>query len=280
LFIAFAPVRDNELPLNEDLPRAITFILADRGRQTPVGTAFIAGYEEDGYTHRYLVTAKHCIQAEQQTWVRVLADNNELGEPIRIRKWIEDPRQDLAVAPFALRSGGWRQIPLGFTVLRPAEQPPRLGDRVYFPGLLSVPSMADRNVPFVRSGTLGAIGQRDIRATYHYPDGRELTLVHDNIHLIDAVSFEGFRGAPCMIQSDQWRRVQGLVNGQPVDGIAHGENTLLLGIVVGHFNERDDDESLLNSGIAIVLPVSYLRDLIHNDPTLIDARQQERADST
>jgi len=83
-----------------------------------------------------------------------------------------------------------------------------------------------------------------------------------------------------MIQSDQWRRVQGLVNGQPVDGIAHGENTLLLGIVVGHFNERDDDESLLNSGIAIVLPVSYLRDLIHNDPTLIDARQQERADST
>jgi hypothetical protein len=82
--------------------------------------------------------------------------------------------------------------------LDPNRHQPRLGDVVYFVGLLAnIKSMHVENVPMVRSGTLGRMFQRDVRIKW--PDATIHSMV---FHLIDCHSHQGFSGSPCYVQPE------------------------------------------------------------------------------
>jgi len=151
-----------------------------------------------------------------------------------------------------------------------------LGDRVYFIGLLAdVPDMVARNIPLVRSATMGAWNQEGV--FLGLPDGTRLRM--RTAHLIDCHSYKGFSGAPCFLQQD-WRYVAG--KGKLVDG----PMTWLLGLVSGHIDvtvptpvRGDDGLSIavpINSGVGVVTPVESIRELLSSDEFAEDRAARER----
>jgi hypothetical protein len=141
---------------------------------------------------------------------------------------------------------------------------PLLGDPVFFVGLLSaVKEMGTRNIPMVRSGTLGA----------KYQDGipvRRLDNTVDmvNGHLIDCRAYRGFSGSPCFIQFVPETR-------ETIGGERH---TRLLGVVSAHFDLVDKGllegdlatmvggvKVPVHAGVGVVVPVERVHELLNGD---------------
>jgi hypothetical protein len=132
-----------------------------------------------------------------------------------------------------------------------------LGERVYFVGLLErfKAAMGKSMIPMVRAGTIGALWQEDLPL----PKGKTVTG-----HLIDGRSLGGFSGAPCFVQA------VGLTPDTEIVGSLNPvEATRLLGIVIAHYDdwERESDKTPLNlnTGIAIVLPIERVRELLEGE---------------
>jgi len=153
-----------------------------------------------------------------------------------------------------------------------------VGDQIYFIGLLTnVPSMLDQSIPMVRSGRIGALYQDDIPM-------RDGLVVKDEpiAHLIDTYSRAGFSGAPCFVE-------QAMIIQNPGEGPRIGSWVGLLGVVVGHFNGKapvwhtadpDIDTGFLaasNEGVAVVVPVEILRQVLMHDDFVGERRVESQA---
>jgi hypothetical protein len=158
---------------------------------------------------------------------------------------------------------------------------PDLGDRVYFLGLLALPAargMAERNVPMVRSGTIGAMYQDEI--PLEWPDG---TIRKIQAHLIDCRSYGGFSGSPCFFQRDD--QPTGMKEGVRT----RGTTTFLLGLISAHFDDftspktRGDIAELgsiripINTGVGIVTPAERIVEVIEM-PEFKDERERAEAE--
>jgi hypothetical protein len=272
------------------MTESVVFILAPRPDpdtgaivNTPIGTGFLvrdpsqSKNPSDPYS-RYLITAAHVVrQCQDETLVRLKLPEDEetarfyAGPPEEVlkrtgpritiaeravRKWHLHPEYDVAIA---LMPEDKRFRSLGFQVEH--ETMPQLGDRVYFVGLLAdVPDMVARNIPIVRSGTLGAIYQE------HVPvDVGGNTRLWLKAHLIDCHSYRGFSGSPCFLQQDVPKWVGAGAN----RSIGQAKQTVLLGLISGHFhtsvqasgntNEDVNWTVPVNSGVGIVTPVEAIR---------------------
>jgi hypothetical protein len=185
-----------------------------------------------------------------------------------VPEWVHHPSADVAAAPFI--ADGYddlhlKHVPavaIGQQFVIP-DWRPDLGDRVYFLGLLSLPAargLTERNVPMVRSGTIGAMYQADM--PHRWPDK---TIRRFEAHLIDCRSYKGFSGSPCFYQRDN--KFTGVHEGV----VETGPVTNLLGLVSGHLDTEGSEETgnedatsgvLVNTGVGLIAPAERIREVL------------------
>ncbi len=285
--------------------RSVVFITTPdgAGELVPAGTAFFTRMTDD---HRswftYLVTAAHVVRSTQdESFMRVALDPQSFHEPadtedIRIPKWFfhEDPGIDVAVAPVSLdkqrHSFGSLSAP------RPTHEETQgvnrrsgitPGEAVYYIGLLgNVPEMGRRNVPMVRSGTLGAVWQEMVPVRID-----EHTELATTAHLIDAHSHGGFSGSPCFSYTPrlQGERSVGHVREVTDEAFRRRDIVEFMGMIRGHFphSERalvSDGEGEVwetrvpvNAGVAVVTPASFIGDVLAYDDLVADRKARKVA---
>ena len=265
------------VPLNDTYPLSVTFIAAPRTNGdirevTPIGTGFLVGWPHPDFPHAhsyYIVTAKHVVQSEPETYVRFRTKGGGLQD-FSVHDWVlhPSPTADVAVTPI--------QIPEHVSVMHVSvadilgspvsaaertEWSPTLGDRVYFIGLLDYfEGMVEKNVPMVRSGTLGAMYQDDVPVK---TDPHTVTRLH--AHLIDCRSYGGFSGSPCFVQGT-------VVLAAPEPGkLRLSTPGRLLGLISGHFDmlkeAETNDSSLkvkaaINSGVGVVATAEQILEVL------------------
>lgn len=282
-------VGEPPLPLSDIAPRSTAFVLAQRTvggvqRRIPIGTAFfVAVPVSDRSRVSYLVTAAHVVRTEPQAWVRLsLADGGV--EDFPVHEWVFHPTEDVAATPFDKPGDAnlqWTEFhPSNFAdVWWTKKRHPGLGDRVYYMGLLSdVEAMGDRNIPMVRSGTIGALFQERIPLRLSPIDLRYVTA-----HLIDCYSFAGFSGSPCLVQYEE-----SLVNPKPGVALTIRDTTLLLGMIAAHFDSyrtakvtgdfQGEVNSPINAGVAVVTPVEIIRQTLEMEE-LVEDRERRAAEA-
>lgn len=285
--------------LNDTFPKTVAFIIGRRSRggssrQTPIGTGFFLGVrtpDEPQSTRAftlYLVTAAHVVRSEPEVWVRLRRIDGTL-EDVPIPEWAFHDRDDVALAVMELDETeqpydiGLIPIPDFFAAGAAERHPlarfrhrPMLGDPVYFIGLFSpIPTMGERNVPLVRSGTLAAWAQE--RVPLKMPDG---TVFEYTAHLIDCRSYAGFSGSPCVVQFPRDPDIGGV--GRP------DEETELIGLISSHFDFRENADLTgeiaelgtvdvpVHLGVGVVMPAESIEELLHREDIVADRRKRER----
>jgi hypothetical protein len=270
------------MPLGGEYPNSVVFVCEDRGdERVPIGTAVLVGLPNDhGGEWRYAVTARHVVEHERPTWLRLRRRDGTAPEEVAVPKWVEHPTADVAVAqcdfdPSELQVTFISTEAFADKWLETTSVPIQPGDSVFLIGLLSdLRSMVDRSIPMVRSGRLGALYQTDIPVRQG-----EFRRVEPRAHLVDAYSRAGFSGAPCVyehlsINVEQWAVFPYLA---------------LLGIVVGHFDSYADVLSKQgeganyetdlrvqdNLGVVIVVPIEAVREVLDMEVLVEDRSQRE-----
>ena len=247
------------VPLHENHSRAVMFVCDrdDDGSLQPIGTAFMVGEPTpDGGWFKYFVTAAHVVRDRPQTWIRLRREKG-LPEDKEVGRWVFHQDQDVAITPCDLDLSGfvWAfQAEEHFADTWHNKIPIRLGEAAYFMGLFAhVDTMADRAIPMMRGGCVGALYQERIAMR----DGDHLR-EERYAHLIDCYSRSGFSGSPVFID-------------HPIVNLEINESTelpaarmsslvALLGILIGHFGSIGD-----NAGVAVVAPVEVIRDLFRDE---------------
>ncbi|MDQ6947879.1 MAG: hypothetical protein M3256_16840 [Actinomycetota bacterium] len=274
------------MPLDDRYPWIVVFIVAPRlnddgiEQNVPIGTGFVASVPSaTAYTKfLYVITAQHVLFGERSQLAVRFTTKQGGSVDLPAPDWIDHPTEDVSAAPIT----GSALLDLRLAAVAESQfldvhegDQPLLGDTVYFIGLLAfVQTMADANVPMVRSGTLGAKYQDGI--PIQLPD-RTRRLI--TAHLIDCRSYRGFSGSPCFIQflpenAEGWSLVR---------------STRLLGIVSAHFDMSDDatlEGDLLisgtgrirvpiHSGIGVVVPVEHIREVLYQEELVEQRRRLE-----
>lgn len=270
------------MPLGDDYPNSVVFVCEDRGgRKVPVGSAFLIEHA-DGGPWRYVVTARHVVEHERPTWLRLRRRDGTAPVDVPVPDWVSHPTADVAVAPCDLDASEFQVTFISteaFADRWPYKDnaPIQQGDPVFLIGLLSdLRSMADRSIPMVRSGRLGALYQADIPVRQG-PFRRN----EPSAHLIDAHSRAGFSGAPCVAEHPSVVQVD--------SAWAIFPYLALLGIVVGHFDSYTDVLSKHgegadfetdfrvqdNQGVAVVVPIEAVREVLDMEALVEDREQRE-----
>ena len=134
--------------------------------------------------------------------------------------------------------------------------------------------MGERNVPLVRSGTLAGLNQEHVPVAL--PDG---TVLEHTAHLIDCRAYAGFSGAPCLVQFPRDPDIGGVGR---VD-----EETEILGLISGHFDERTEAKLTgdiadmgtvgvpVSLGVGVVTPAGAIEGLLRREDVVEDRRARE-----
>ncbi len=246
------------MAVNEDLLRSVVFLLDEEGGD-PTGTGFLVLKLDTGVEHTYLMTAKHVVDNHPHTFMRFRTVLGNIHD-VPLKSWDVHPLADVAAQEVDFRLVEPLPLYNAYSLDDAVDVYPipgdgrLLGERVYFVGLLEQvrTAMGKSMIPLVRSGTVAALWQDGIRLT----GNRTVTG-----HLIDGRSIGGLSGAPCFVQ------VVGFAASEANPGaLTPVEATRLLGIVIAHYEdvklESDKSSLQLNTGIAVVLPIEYVRELI------------------
>lgn len=228
------------------------------GHREAGGTAFLVSVPgEDVGVWRYFVTAGHNVEDKKPTWVRLRQRDGGPPVDLPVPKWKLHPTADVAVAPCDsdLRDFIAEHIREELFVDKWAYQLSR-GDEAVFAGLLAaVETMRKRAIPMVRNGRIGALYQQDVPMwTGQY------TRTEKCAHLLDCYSVGGFSGSPCFAEKPMIR--------QTPEGPVISSWIALLGLVIGHFAGD-------NAGIAVVVPVEAVRELLDMKVFVEDRKQKE-----
>jgi hypothetical protein len=276
--LSLDPFGASSMPLDDSYPQAVVFIIGlgtdEQGAEVrqPRGTGFIVSIpsEVPEQIYLYVVTAAHGLRSGEQSWIRLNTAEGGIAD-VEVPRWLFHPTEDVAVRPLTLpQAVRWGHVPIRMFV-DAWDAKPSLGDRVYFVGLLAnMASMAERNIPMVRSGTIGRLNQTDV--PLRLPDESTMRITG---HLIDCTSYEGFSGAPCFVQFTYRKLVETpSIPGGAIGNLEH-EATLLLGLIAGHFDDwrpaRTSGDILggvsarVNTGVGIVVPVEAIRETLELD---------------
>lgn len=246
------------MPLSEDFVRIAVFLL-DRERGEPTGTGFLIVMTDDEIIHTYLVTAKHVVDSYPHTFMRFRTVHGDIHD-VPLKQWAFHATEDVAAQEVFFDELEPEPLYNAYPLDDAIDKSPMpvadrlLGERVFFVGLLERvrAAMGISMIPMVRAGTVGALWQERIPLT----GGRTVTA-----HLIDGRSLGGFSGAPCFVQA-----VGLTADEENIGSLKPIEATRLLGMVIAHYDDWEKESGKatlqLNTGIAIVLPIERLRELI------------------
>ena len=267
------------LPLDRDALNNVVFIIGDTYDRSsgkwmpgPVGTGFFVGLRGTADKvpwHLYVVTAGHVVHMQASTSVRITSFDGTVIEDVPIEEWFISESEDLAVAPIdpsAYPGAGVVHIALEPKWAAVGTSPipnTRLGATVYFLGLMThIDSMNRRNIPMVRSGTVGALYVDDMPLA----DGKRAAAAH----LIDCRSYGGFSGSPCFLQWTDWNVLRHRDEPRTTPGrLQRTAKSLLLGMLIQHFDDQERQEGrpvmTINVGVGIVLPAQAIRTFLEGE---------------
>lgn len=265
---------------------------AEEGDNTGA-TGFILGYpmpEIPGREFRYLVTCAHVLEGLEDLFLRV---NGEDGDPIIYQMnrtdWIECALNDVAICrlrgPLAARNDRSVSVENSMTqewidkfLIGPGDDVFMIGKFSSFSGGVT------ENVPLVRCGTVAMMPAR----TVTYSTGQVKR--RQEAYFVDMGNRRGFSGSPVFIYEQPNRAIfrEGMSDedGKPVT--VGGHLLYLFGICAGVYPEEcsvfknEDGEKVKvpglftegSSGMAIVVPVSCLIELLDSEAAKTDRETQ------
>jgi hypothetical protein len=238
-------------------------------RLEPIGSAFFVGHNpKQGETispRCYVVTAKHVLDSLrvrgcEEIGLR-LNSNTDQSPFIEIRSRLDawfthptDPTIDVAILQMGIpKTADHLVIPfsLAATPQNLADQEVGVGDEVFISGLFRHHFGNKKNIPIIRVGNLAALNEERIQTSLGEADA----------YLIEARSLGGLSGSPVFVNLGTVRHIGGETKFS-----TGGSMLLLLGLVHGHIDGNAEAEKI-NSGIAIVVPIAHVLDVIEKYET-------------
>jgi|GEM_PF-1216592 len=268
----------------------------------PYCTGFIVNLPDpiNGCSWDYLVTARHCIDEVPASEIIVRANSATQWREFTTHKneWKTHDTADVAAILFNPPDDiDYKTVPFSALVNRYRVSPPpempvnapirrhiedgtiqvRLGDELFFVGLLIQSAGKKKNLPIVRFGHISRLPEEIVSFK-----SEALQKIEVPVWLAECRSWGGHSGSPAY-----W--YQTLHQGdliQTPDGKTHtvvvGVNYLinLAGLVSGHSNVRQkaktgagEFEYQANAGMALITPADYMTELLMRNDL-----QEERAD--
>lgn len=251
----------------DEILKSVCFIGYEmaNGERRIAGTGFIFQRSLVGQGHvNCIVTARHVIEGIKRKGIEKVGlklnskSGRSLWHLLPMSDWyLEDSEDspDVAVAinvPFAKT---WDHLALPQKVILTHETRQLIdfgpGDDVFAVGFFSKHDDEERNWPIVRMGTVAAMDVERIRTRYGPRIG----------HLIETRSIGGLSGSPVFAKMQEMFLRDGQIT------TLTGTSFALLGLVHGHFDERDLERQVneptgvpqvlsINLGIAVVVPVA------------------------
>jgi hypothetical protein len=241
---------------------------------------------------QYLITAKHVISG--------IADRGADRAMVRLNmtaggtKWVEVPLNswhyhpdhadtvDACVAWFGIEEGiDQKYYPLESTVTKTliGESQIGPGEEVFVTGLFLHHFGNERSIPIVRIGNIAAMPEEKIKTKLGFMDA----------YLIESRSTSGLSGSPVFAHLGLVRYRDGQITyANQQAGVSY-----LMGLIHGHFRRGDDgdvdeateegQESRINAGIAIVVPIWKIQEIIEQpsmrseEDALLAARDADSA---
>lgn len=235
------------------------------------GTAFFCGRPLPSLPDRhfgYLVTAAHVISKIRDTGLdRVLLRLNRTGVgaiwvETPINDWISHPDPTIDLAVYRIAAPDWsdhRAFPLNSVVndeIITAENI-GIGTEVFVTGLFSHHYGQEQNTPIVRVGSIAAMRTARVATKVGQMDA----------YLIESRSIGGLSGSPVFAHP-------GVIRTTGDNAITFNTSFFLLGVVHGHYDETGTAAAVVNVGIAVVVPIARLLELLEIPPI----RDPERAE--
>ncbi len=255
---------------------------------TLAGTAFFVSIKEEefGLDFVYLTTAKHVIEAieekslDKKVYIRINQKNKpSITLNSNLNQWKFHPSLlkptnkamyvDVAVLPWApnIEIYDCLFIPSTMAVTDDviSKEGVGCGDEVFITGLFSEHFGLERNLPIVRIGSIACMPEEPVQTKYGPIEA----------YLVEARSIGGLSGSPVFLH------LSGVRKGK----LKLGRNSIYwLGLMHGHFDFKDMDigdaitqdnlySLAINMGIAIVVPISKVLEVLNQDE-FIEARKQ------
>ncbi|WP_419694817.1 hypothetical protein ACN2CC_31830 [Mesorhizobium muleiense] len=278
--------------INDAIRKAVVFlgIVDDKESFVPYGTGFVALWPTQipGGYHIYLVTAHHVLKdiksSKRDLIVRIDGrdGNTALGRIAAVDEWIlhaTNPLCDIAVIPFVAspETFDFKGVDLTKNAVSAEfieKYDMGLGDAVFTAGLLTRHFGISRNISIVRNGNIAAMPDEPVDLG---------DLGQQEVYLIENRSIGGLSGSPVFLSAGpRVRKGMFVIDSQ--DDIER-----LLGVNIGLFqvqpssdrartdeaDRRDHFLELMSSGIAVVVPVERVIEIIRDTPKLIEHRKKQ-----
>ncbi len=285
-----------EVPMQvpDEIRKCVCFVYSKEPdeRLAPRGTAFFVSVARGGGhggTFVYLVTARHVltrIDQDRPDGTFRLRLNSVQGGVLwvetNVEQWHTHPDvtlvDDAAVMPWAppAEQVDYRTYPLESVATEQVirDQAIGTGDEVFLPGLFVSHTGIDRNIPIVRIGNIAAMPDEPVETRIGALDA----------YLVEARSIGGLSGSPVFVNAGASRQIGGntVFAGGPMFyllGLMHGHYTVDVG-KVGAAKTDDLSDEAINMGIAVVLPVTRVLDVINSEELTKMRREADEAEVT
>jgi hypothetical protein len=279
----------SRMRINEQIRKGVFFIgiLDAKGEFVPYGTAFIVALKIEGSEQRfaYMVSAKHVIDDMKKTNRPLVGRLNVKSGPPQIGRlrddgWVIHPtitNCDIVVSHFSASTDTFdfdvedtnKRI-LGEEYIKANNV--GCGDEVHTIGLLVNHFGKERNTTIVRTGNIAAMPEEAVYLNQKL--GRQ------KVYLVESRSIGGLSGSPVYLATPPYRIIGNLI----AHMVGH-ESEYLLGVNIGLFETKAHGDAIptderraefletMSAGIAIVVPIQRVIEIITEAPELITVRE-------
>ena len=238
-------------------------------QSSSLGTVFFVSEGNVGYA----VTCRHVVEGARQgkAYIQVNARDPRVSDyyPCKYQDWIFSETADLAVHRFDL---GRAMETWLYPMTHSWAGPVRAGQDVFIVGLFTPLANLDAVEPIIR---FGRISHPRIDLPLIVNLNTDDRIETRDCCLVDSLTWSGQSGSPVLVYEEFHSVIQGFGDPQPQVTTTTHSYASLIGVMHGHFPLRGEIEGDdVNSGIAAVIPVRELRDLL-NVPILCEDRNRQ-----
>lgn len=254
-------------------------LVDEGGKFILCGTGFVVCNAIDDEVYQFIVSAKHVVRpiidkfGAGAVGIRINTRDGDAAI-LKLPDWLDHPadRVDLSVCPAGISREAFAikmldtEGDLPLTQEKIDEADIGIGEEVAIVGMFIQRPGEKKNLPIVRGGIISAMPEEEIRTQY----GRH------EAYLIETRSFDGLSGSPVFVQLPPFKI-------SFADGQAKFVRTEFshhfMGMLLGHSEVRNETDildievgdgsgetkeviPLFNTGIGIVLPLSYIIEAI------------------
>lgn len=259
------------------------------GEFAPYGTGFVGFWKHGDVLFTYLITATHVLDNMRRTGrpfvcrLNNTTDGADLGL-IDIDNWqtsLSHPGCDVAVTTLAVSV---KTFDVAAMILNSQDvltdeyiqqNNVGCGDEVFTAGLLVNHFGSSKNLPIIRIGNIAAMPEEPVDLGEKW--GQQ------EVYLIESRSIGGLSGSPVFLHTPPYRIINGSINSM------RDHNTeYLLGVNIGLFETNAHSDSIsvetvekreaflesISAGIAVVIPIRRVIEIIEHNPVLIKQREK------